>query len=109
MKEDFDRQEKEIQAGKIPPDVVAKKVSVLQETLQYLDEKEGGRHAALHYLVYKGRISVILTTPTSQLVKQTEIDEKEFSRKVMAYRNFRMEDRRGVLRLAASAPRLLIL
>ena len=99
LKDDFDKHEKEIKAGKIDPDTLAQQASVLQETLNYLDEKEGGRHAALHYLVYKGRISVILTTPSGQLVKQTEIDEKKFNEMVMAYRNFMMEAGRGIHRI----------
>ncbi len=99
MKEAFDSHEKEIQEGRIPPDMMAKEASALQETLKYLDEKEGGRDVALHYLVYKGKISVILTTPASQVVKQCEISEKEFNRKVMAYRNFMMKAGRGVHKL----------
>jgi CHAT domain-containing protein/tetratricopeptide (TPR) repeat protein len=99
MKEAFDRHEKEIQAGKIPPDVVAKKANELQDTLKELDEKEGSRHAALHYLIYKGHMSVILTTPSRQMVKQTDIDEQESNRMIMDYRNFMMEAGRGIHRI----------
>lgn len=95
LKEAFDKHEKEM---KKRPDTtsVAKKASRLQYTLKYLDEKEGGRHAALHYLVYKGKISVILTTPASQMVKQCESTEKNFNLFVMNYRNFMMKAERGV-------------
>jgi CHAT domain-containing protein len=40
----------------------------------------------LHYLVYKGKITVILTTPHSQLEKTTAIDEKKLNRMIIKYR-----------------------
>jgi CHAT domain-containing protein/Tfp pilus assembly protein PilF len=91
LKEGFDKHEKEIKEGKIAPDTLAKEASALQDTLKYLDENENGKHASLHFLVYSNRISVILTTPYSQSVKQTEIDEKEFNKMVMDYRNYIMK------------------
>jgi CHAT domain-containing protein/tetratricopeptide (TPR) repeat protein len=91
LKAAFDKHEKEIKAGKIDPAALAKEVSKLQKTLKYLDETEGNKHAALHYMLYEGLISVILTTPSSQSVKQTEIDEKEFNLLIMNYRNLTLK------------------
>lgn len=87
MKNGFDRYEKEIKKGKIDPDTLAEKAGELQNTLKYLDKTGSGKNVALHYLVYDDRISVIITTPSSQSVKQTQIDEKEFSLMIMNYRN----------------------
>jgi CHAT domain-containing protein/tetratricopeptide (TPR) repeat protein len=70
---------------------LAKKANELQSTLRYLDEKEDGKNVALHYLVYKGRISVILTTTSSQSAKQTQIFEKEFNLMIINYRNLIMQ------------------
>jgi|GEM_PF-943033 len=90
LKVTFDKHEKEM---KDKPDttILAKKARELQNTLKYLDETEGGKNAALHYLVYGEHISVILTTPSSQSVKQTEVDEKEFNVMIMNYRSLIVE------------------
>lgn len=104
MREAFDRHEKEIQEGKIDPDAMAKEASALQKTLKHLDENQGGKHAALHYMVYEGRISVILTTASFQSVKQTDIDEQDFNRMIMAYRNLMMRSGRGVHLLKKKKP-----
>jgi CHAT domain-containing protein/Tfp pilus assembly protein PilF len=87
LKEAFDRYDKNI-AVKPDLDTLAKEVSTLQEILKYLDKTEDGKQAALHYLVYGGRISVIITMPSNQLVKQIEIDEIEFNKMVMNYRDY---------------------
>jgi CHAT domain-containing protein len=97
MKEAFDRYDKEIKEGKADPEKLAKKASMFQETLKYFDVQEGIRNAALHYLVYEGRIYVIITTPSSQTVKQTEIDEKEFNLLVINYRNMMLNSGRGTV------------
>jgi len=86
LEEGFDRHD-QLMKEKSDPTTLAKKASDLQNTLKNLDEKEGGKNAALHYLVYEGRISVILTTPSSQSSKQTQIDEKEFNLMIVSYRN----------------------
>jgi CHAT domain-containing protein/Tfp pilus assembly protein PilF len=93
MKDAFVKHEKEIKEGKPDPDAITKQASALQETLKYLDENERSKNAALHYLVFGGRISVIITTPSEQVVKQTEIDEKEFNLLIMNYRNFILKTR----------------
>jgi len=86
LKEAFEKHEKEIK-DKLETTFVAQKVSELQSTLKYLDETGSGKNAALHYLVYGSRISVILTTPSSPpMVKYTPIDEKEFNLMILNYR-----------------------
>jgi CHAT domain-containing protein/Tfp pilus assembly protein PilF len=65
---------------------LASKARALQSTLRYLDKEEGKRNAALHYLVFGGRVSVIITTPEFQLVKKSEIEEKELNQLIMDFR-----------------------
>jgi CHAT domain-containing protein/tetratricopeptide (TPR) repeat protein len=86
LKAAFDKHKKEM---KEKPDTatLTTKASKLQRTIKHLDEIESGRNAALHYLVHDGRISVILTTASSQSVKQTNIDEQELNLMIMDYRN----------------------
>jgi CHAT domain-containing protein/Tfp pilus assembly protein PilF/preprotein translocase subunit SecG len=82
--------------------ILVKEASELQNTLNYLDKTQGGKNAALHYLVHEGRVSVILTTPSSQSVKQTEINELELNVMILNYRNLVLKlgkIKRGVYRL----------
>ena len=85
MKKDFETHEKQ----KDPDiDAQAKQSSVLKEFLKSLDLDNNGKTAALHYLVSKGRISVIITTPSFQTVKQSPpFDEKEFNKMIFDYRD----------------------
>ena len=86
MKDAFAQHDKEIKK-KPGASILLKSARQLQSTLKYLDQTQSGKNVALHYLLYEGRISVIITTPTSQTVKQTEIGRKEFSRMILLYRN----------------------
>lgn len=92
--------------------VLDTKAKALQEILAFLDKNETGRNASLHYLIYNGRISVILTTPTSQLLKQTEINETKLNQKILQYRNMivKLETiTRGVNRLETDGNRVATL
>jgi CHAT domain-containing protein/Tfp pilus assembly protein PilF len=86
MKEAFEKYEKDKKTGRHETLTLAKKAGSLQSALKYLDETEGGKSAALHYNVYGGRVTVILTTPYSQLAKSSEIDQKILNRMIMRYR-----------------------
>jgi len=69
-------------------DALAKQSSALIEYLKFLDRDNNGKTAALHYLVSNGQISVIITTPTAQAVKQSDpFDEKEFNKMIFDYRD----------------------
>ncbi|MDQ1352346.1 MAG: hypothetical protein QG657_2652, partial [Acidobacteriota bacterium] len=84
MKAEFEKHEKEKD-----PDIEAlsKKSSVLKELLLAIDRESNGKNVALHFLIFKGQISVIITTPTLQTVKQSAtFDEKEFNRVIYDYR-----------------------
>ena len=71
---------------KTAPPVLIRKARELQTFLNYLDDTQGNKNVALNYMVYDGRISIIVTTSTSQWVKQSTIDRNEFNRMIMIYK-----------------------
>jgi CHAT domain-containing protein/Tfp pilus assembly protein PilF len=93
----FNEREKDIKKGRIAPSILPIKAAELRETLRYLDETDCGRHAVIQYLAFKDRISVILTVPFKQVVKQFKIDEEELNRMLMTYRYFMMKPGRGAI------------
>jgi CHAT domain-containing protein/tetratricopeptide (TPR) repeat protein len=86
LKKAFAQYDENIKKGKYQAFTLAEHAKALQSTLRNLDEMEGGKNVMLHYLVYKGKITVILTTPHSQLVKTTTVDEKKLNRMIIQYR-----------------------
>jgi CHAT domain-containing protein/tetratricopeptide (TPR) repeat protein len=86
LKKAFAQYDENIKKGKYQALTLAEHPRSLQTTLRDLDKMEDGKNAMLHYLVYKGKITVILTTPHSQLVKSTTIDEKKLNRMIIKYR-----------------------
>jgi CHAT domain-containing protein/Tfp pilus assembly protein PilF len=68
-------------------DLITRQSGPLKEYLKSLDRYNNGKNAALHFLVYKGQISVIITTPTSKTVIQSSpFYEKEFNKLIYDYR-----------------------
>lgn len=82
------------------------KARAFQTNLSYLDKgRKEGKTAALHYLVFGGNVSIILTTPHSQSVKKSKIDEKEFNPMIFDYRKLVVkleQTRRTLQRLQAA-------
>lgn len=69
-------------------DALTKQTCPIKEYLNVLDRDNNRKNVALHFLVYKGRISMIITTSTSQRVKHSpSFDDKEFNIMIYAYRN----------------------
>ena len=86
LKSEFERYEEDKKMMKKDINGLERQASALQETLASLDKNGDGKHAALHYMVYNDRISVIFTTPYSPpLLRQWSIDEKEMNQMVMEY------------------------
>jgi len=84
MKAEFEKHESE----KDPDiDALAKKSSVLKKLLKALDQENNGKNVALHFLVHNDQISIIITTPTDQTVKQCpRFDGKVFNAIIYRYR-----------------------
>jgi CHAT domain-containing protein len=86
LKKAFAQYDENIKKGKYQALTLAEHARSLQTTLRDLDKMEDGKNAMLHYLVYEGKVNVILTTPHSQLVKTATIDEKKLNRMIIKYR-----------------------
>jgi CHAT domain-containing protein/Tfp pilus assembly protein PilF len=86
LKKAFSEHDEDIKKGKYEALTLAEHAMALQSTLRHLDKMEEGKNAVLHYMVYEGRVTVILTTPHSQMVKVTTIDEKKLNRMIIKYR-----------------------
>ncbi|MCP5108549.1 MAG: tetratricopeptide repeat protein [bacterium] len=85
MKKKFEKYE-----NKKHPDIdtLKKQADPLKKYLKSLDRANNGKNVFLKFLIYKGRISVIITTPTSQTVKQSSsFDDKEFNTAIYNYRD----------------------
>jgi tetratricopeptide (TPR) repeat protein len=101
LKAAFTEYDENIKKGKYETITLAEHAKALRSTLRFLDEQEGGKNVALHFLVFGGRVIVLLTTPYVQLTKSTEIKEKELYQMIMKYRLSIQESReepRGVAR-----------
>ncbi len=88
----LDRMKKEFDTYKYKedPDIdaITKQSGPLKDYLKSLDHDNNGKAVALHFLVYKGQISVIITAPTSQTVIQNPpFDDKEFNTMIYNYRD----------------------
>jgi CHAT domain-containing protein/Tfp pilus assembly protein PilF len=88
----FDQMKKEFENYKYKegPDIdaIRKKTVALKGFLKSLNHNNNEKNAILHFLAYKGQISVIVTTPTSQTVIQSPtFDEKEFNKMIYDYRD----------------------
>lgn len=86
LKKAFAEHDENIKKGKYEALTLTEHARALQTTLRDLDKKENCKTAALHYLVYGGRVTVILTTPDSQMVKSGKIEEKKLNRMIFRYR-----------------------
>lgn len=84
---DFDKYAQETKTDNDETRTLVKKARALQSTLSYLDSNEDGKNAALHYLVFGGRVTVIITTPSYQKFEKSEIEEKELNRLIVNYRD----------------------
>jgi CHAT domain-containing protein/Tfp pilus assembly protein PilF len=88
LKGAFNKHEKEIKEGKPDSNVIAKEVVSIYETLKYLDGNKKNKNAVLYYLVFDDCITVLITTSSGVVIKQTEIDENELNLMIVNYRNF---------------------
>jgi CHAT domain-containing protein len=88
----FEQFEKDKKAMKEDLETLEKRATALKDTLKYLDETEGGKNAAIHFLVYEGRISAIITSPDSPpILKQWQVDKQELNKTVLNYITFIMK------------------
>jgi len=85
MKKEFEAHEDQ---KKLEIDQISKRSSTLKEFLKSLYLENNGKTVVLNFLVYKSQISVIITTPTAQIIKQSPLfDDKEFNEMIYYYRD----------------------
>jgi CHAT domain-containing protein len=79
--------------------VMIKHAAALQTMLRGLDQGEGVRTAAVHYLVTGNKVIAILTTPHTQTSFESQVESKELNNLIHDYRLALLEEKsaqRGV-------------
>ncbi len=73
--------------------VMIEHAAALQTTLRSLDQGEGGRTAAIHYLVTEHKVTAILTIPDNQFAFESSVEIEELNRLIHEYRLALLEEK----------------
>ncbi len=100
LKQAFSEYDELVKKGQHETLAMIEHANALQTTLRSLDQSEGGKTAALYYLVTDNKVTAILTTPQGQKPFFSEIESKELNRLIWDYRLKLLaekQDQRGVI------------
>jgi len=85
LKGAFTEYDQKVKKGEYEALNLAEKPNSIQSILRDLDKTEGGKNVTLHYFIFDNKIQIILTTPSSQTVQSSSIDEEKLNNMIGKY------------------------